>query len=274
MIFTGAVIDEDLSVTDPDFQIASSVLYHQDLERFEENTKLSGNGEPSPLYMFVLHQSRMLAAILDLPGNNPIAMLESISGSSGLEHMRSIALQVIDKKPMKLRFTLDRGGVLRCTSADLGQDIPRLRSMDYFPSTLPNPDQIKEDSITWLVGICPVVTEAGFTTRHKTNMRKHYESAYENAPGAEGSYRMEVLIWNVQDQVMEGCLTTPYFWREGRWITPHAECGGNLGTTRKWALDRGLTSEGVVMRDEIRVGEIVVLSNGVRGFGFGKIVKI
>lgn len=68
---------------------------------------------------------------------------------------------------------------------------------------------------------------------------------------------------------MEGTLTTPYFFRDGRWITPAEECGGNRGTTRRWALDAGLCEEGVLRRESVREGEVVWLSNGVRGFGWG-----
>lgn len=68
---------------------------------------------------------------------------------------------------------------------------------------------------------------------------------------------------------MEGTLTTPYFFREGRWITPAEGCGGNRGTTRRWALDAGLCEEGVLRRESVREGEVVWLSNGVRGFGWG-----
>lgn len=42
-----------------------------------------------------------------------------------------------------------------------------------------------------------------------------------------------------------------------------------MGTTRRYALEQGLCEEGIVMKDSIKVGEKVVLSNGVRGFGWG-----
>lgn len=68
---------------------------------------------------------------------------------------------------------------------------------------------------------------------------------------------------------MEGSITTPYFFRAGEWITPSAQCGGNLGTTRRYALEAGLSKDGVVTRESVQAGEKVVLSNGVRGFGWG-----
>ena len=74
---------------------------------------------------------------------------------------------------------------------------------------------------------------------------------------------------NTRDEIMEGSKTTPYFLRDNKWITPARECGGNLGTTRRWALEKGLCEEGVVKADSVKENEIVVLSNGVRGFQAG-----
>ena len=68
---------------------------------------------------------------------------------------------------------------------------------------------------------------------------------------------------------MEGTITTPYLLRAGEWITPSAQCGGNLGTTRRYALEAGLCKESIVMRESVQAGEKVVLSNGVRGYGWG-----
>lgn len=70
---------------------------------------------------------------------------------------------------------------------------------------------------------------------------------------------------------MEGSITTPYFWRGERWVTPSADSGGNLGTTRRWALERGLCAEGKIGRESVVVGETVWLSNGASGWGWGKI---
>ena len=79
----------------------------------------------------------------------------------------------------------------------------------------------------------------------------------------------EVLIVNDDGQIMEGCRFTPYFRRGSKWVTPAAESGGNLGTTRRWALEKGLCEEGVVTVGSVRYGEMVVLSNGAKGFQTG-----
>ena len=81
----------------------------------------------------------------------------------------------------------------------------------------------------------------------------------------------EVLIVNdsKEEEFMEGCKFTPYFKRDNKWITPKASCGGNLGTTRRWAVENGLCELGVVKLSSVKRGEIIVLSNGVKGFQAG-----
>ena len=79
----------------------------------------------------------------------------------------------------------------------------------------------------------------------------------------------EVLLHNSLLEISEGSLTTPYFFRDGEWLTPEVRCGGNQGTTRRWALDHKLCKEGIVTKASVRLGEMVWLSNGVRGWGWG-----
>lgn len=73
---------------------------------------------------------------------------------------------------------------------------------------------------------------------------------------------------------MEGTFTSLYFWRkdEGGWITPTLEAGGCEATVRKWLVDKGLAKEAVVKVGEVRRGEWVVMSNGVRGVWGGWVV--
>ena len=73
---------------------------------------------------------------------------------------------------------------------------------------------------------------------------------------------------------MEGTITTPYFYRDSGWLTPSEACGGHLGVTRRWALANQLAKEGIVLAKEVQIGETVILSNGVRGFGWGKVEKL
>ncbi len=76
---------------------------------------------------------------------------------------------------------------------------------------------------------------------------------------------------NHENEVMEGSITTPYFWRRGRWVTPPESAGGNIGTTRRYALEAELCVEETVRKDSVADGEAIWLSNGARGWGWGKV---
>lgn len=82
----------------------------------------------------------------------------------------------------------------------------------------------------------------------------------------------EVLLFNKENQIMDGSITTPYFFRKGQWVTPHADCGGQQGTTRRWALDQNLCVAGFIEKRSLRHNEIIWLSNGVKGFFTARIV--
>lgn len=76
----------------------------------------------------------------------------------------------------------------------------------------------------------------------------------------------EVLMYNAEAEVLDGSNSTPYFHRQGKWVTPVSSSGGLQGVTRRWALEKGLCVEGVVATDSLEDGEVVWFSNGVRGF--------
>jgi branched-subunit amino acid aminotransferase/4-amino-4-deoxychorismate lyase len=71
---------------------------------------------------------------------------------------------------------------------------------------------------------------------------------------------------------MDGSLTNVYFYRNGRWVTPPLSSGGQAGTARRWMLEKGMVFEMVVTKDEIVTGEVVLLSNSVRGILAARVV--
>ena len=129
---------------------------------------------------------------------------------------------------------------------------------------------------TFDVFVSPIPTTPSLFTSHKTTNRAQYDqvrslipvtSKYSN--GQRSTRFAEILLINRDGEIMEGSITTPYFLRAGEWITPSAQCGGSLGTTRRYALEAGLCKESIVMKESVQAGEKVVLSNGVRGYGWG-----
>ncbi|KAF2503123.1 hypothetical protein BU16DRAFT_569050 [Lophium mytilinum] len=72
----------------------------------------------------------------------------------------------------------------------------------------------------------------------------------------------------------EGELRTPFPGRWGHSVrSAKVGSGGQRGTTRRWALGKGLCMEEPVLAETVQVGEGVWVSNGVRGFGFGRVVE-
>jgi len=115
----------------------------------------------------------------------------------------------------------------------------------------------------------------------KTTRRPMYDTARERMPQileslgqdpAQNSNN-EVLLYNEQGDIIEGSVTNVYFWRNDTWTTPFVgpDHGGLEGTARKWAISKGLCKEGRIPKDSIQNGELVWISNGVRGFLPGNI---
>ena len=141
-----------------------------------------------------------------------------------------------------------------------------------FPTSLP---VVPITEPSWSLRLFPEPVEPSLYTSHKTTNRVVYDDARNSllsakVPGHE-SLLQEILIMNSSREIMEGSLTTPYFFRRGKWITPAVSCGGNIGTTRRWALEHDICVEGFIKDEELKEGEVVWMSNGVRGWGWGKL---
>lgn len=71
----------------------------------------------------------------------------------------------------------------------------------------------------------------------------------------------------------EGELREPF---KGRWghslRSAKVGAGGQRGTSRRWALGKGFCMEEPVGVETVEVGEGCWVSNGVRGFAFGRVV--
>ncbi|KZM19024.1 Aminodeoxychorismate lyase [Ascochyta rabiei] len=184
------------------------------------------------------------------------------------------------------------------------------------PSSTPPPPE-------WKLRLDTAPTPSSPYTLLKTTERTAYDQSRARAlpENKESSVHREVILFNTVREATEGTLTSLYFFRGGRWVTPpvgvpsaftasgassgeaddgnrHGDAnadegelrkpfagrwghslrsakvgaGGQRGTSRRWALGKGYCMEETVELGTIEVGEGVWLSNGVRGFGFGRVV--
>lgn len=72
---------------------------------------------------------------------------------------------------------------------------------------------------------------------------------------------------------MEGSRTNLCFYRGGRWITPSEETGCLKGTERRWLLERGMVEVEDIMVEDVVDGDVVLLSNGLRGIWAGTVCR-
>ncbi|KAK5120724.1 hypothetical protein LTR85_006082 [Meristemomyces frigidus] len=122
------------------------------------------------------------------------------------------------------------------------------------------------ESAYWVVTLDNVATEASAVTMYKTNDRSPYDRARATAGIKSYAETKEVLLFNTDDEILDGSISTPYFCRDGRWITPASASGGLQGTTRRWALENGLCVEETIKKPELVDGELMWLSNAARGY--------
>lgn len=95
-------------------------------------------------------------------------------------------------------------------------------------------------SQAWNVLPDTVRTKPSPYTSYKTTSRDMYTAARERVGIKDMAEKKEVLIVSERDgEIMEGSLTSVFFWREGKWRTPPVSSGGQVGTTRRWALEKG-----------------------------------
>lgn len=256
------------------FEVTTSLRNDLLLKTMATEAHVYDVSTPSQFYMLSRHRDRMLAAAKAFDWSET-----SRKKTADLEvHIRAhLVSEYGDEEfgdPLKVRVTLSSDGILNVTSTKVAavlyhtlfpksfSDLISISNVGYFP--------------TFRIYVSPVPVVASPFTRYKTTNRTHYDGVrFKTMPlvrhrGDDLDHLpIEILLTNSSGEIMEGTFTTPYFKRGGLWVTPCAECGGNLGTTRQYALDQSLCREGVVERASIVTGEKVVLSNGVRGFGWG-----
>lgn len=200
----------------------------------------------SPFYMLDFHRDRMLRAALHWQWKPAVDVL---SGDKALQDLATAAESFIGSSqttPLRFKILLSRDGALEFER--YGAAPTPLENL--FPRRLPAPGAKSAEgdpSITqrYTLLLDPAATTKSEYTHYKTTRRHMYDTARDRAGLAPPDHK-EVLVVNEANEVMEGTLTTPFFWRGGRWVTPPVaprfqggqDSGGQDGTTRRWAIER------------------------------------
>ncbi|QDS70955.1 hypothetical protein FKW77_007111 [Venturia effusa] len=300
------------TINAPTFELFTSLRYDPILRTSDANSAFS-DGTESSLYMRSLHQCRLLEAAQEF-GFECCEALEFLGDGQRFEKYIVEEIEKWKTKdeardsssPLRVKFVVDRQG---SKSVELSV-VPKVSLEVLFPSTLNLPVKEKEEPSrtfqpspltggalnmgptdfqpvpntkphstlkpTYSILLDSQATPVDSHTIYKTTHRPHYDSSRARILGKDPNATLaeEVLLYNASRQIMEGSLTTPYFYRQGRWVTPPVwddDHGGQRGTTRRYAIERKLCEVEAVPVDSLVDGEEVWISNGVRGFGWGYI---
>jgi len=282
-----------MAMRQPDFQLFSSLRFDVLLLESSANSALCTF--PSPFFMLLYHRDRMLEAANHFGWS---VAAERINGPQGLQHLLQKLEASVDPKsrtPLRVRTVLHHDGNITVET----NETPAVPLANLFPSHIPPPaPKMEVSSLTggammlgegdslqtraqpgnplqiqpWIVMVDPEKTKPSPFTTYKTTCRDMYVGARARAGIESMTEPKEVLIISDTDsEIMEGSLTSVFFWRGGRWVTPPVSSGGQAGTTRRWLLEKGLCDEEVVHSDSLVDEEECWISNGVRGLIWGKI---
>ncbi|KKA29395.1 hypothetical protein TD95_003862 [Thielaviopsis punctulata] len=265
-----------------DFNLFTSLRYDPLLQSAFHNPSFPhsayNHSYRSPFYMLDFHRDRILRAAHHWSWAPAIALL---SGPTGLAALSSFILADIhaaakDHQPQAVRLIVAPDGSL----STVLRDVPPAALEDLYPRIPAAPPPSAAPSRCWTAFVDSEITPDTPFTHYKTTKRDMYNAARERRALVIGDDR-EVLLVNPRGEIMEGSTTTPFFWRGDKWVTPPIPSeygggkgsGGQDGTSRRWALEYGFAVEEIVPADSITDGEVIWLSNGVRGFFQAKIKR-
>ena len=209
----------------------------------------------SALYMLDYHRDRMLRAASHWGWD---AAVETLKGFPGLIMLESYILSNIDgdqPPPSRVRVAITRDGELSITSGP----VPETTLANLFPKALAAPESTPSSGLAengpskspgYEILVDSPKTARSEYTHFKTTNRAVYDGARQRAQIGLPDKKEVLIISEADGAVMEGSTTTPYFWREGRWVTPAVSkeyslengSGGQSGTSRRWALERCVIS--------------------------------
>lgn len=250
--------------------VYASLLYDPALVHSPENTKASFK-RPCPFYLLE-HQWTRLGVANWSKSRAP----NSHGSPSRFLHGLLCAVKAYQRSHSDLpRSARLRVRVRSHASGQMTTHItipaPRPIPSALFPPTFGLPDRLPKTEWTIILDTQP--TEIAESTMYKTSDRYPYARARASAAVADPAVlKREVMLYNTDGEILDTTSSTPYFFRDGRWVAPASASGGLQGTTRRWALEYGVVDEGVVRKDGLKVGEIVWLSNGLWGFFYARVV--
>ncbi|KAH7105176.1 aminotransferase class IV-domain-containing protein [Auriculariales sp. MPI-PUGE-AT-0066] len=242
--------------SDVEFSLITTIRYDPEL-------KVVCWNDASPWQLFPFHLERLRDSASRIGWD---VAYHALSGEDGETLFRSVCIEAVTKHqtteddPVAVRVLLDKGGNLSTTTFSYER---RLHDPISLWHMNPLTDPIPHPTALFQILLDTEQTLSSVFTCNKTSHRVHYESARRRAGILDRRDQKEVLLFNEHDEVTECSITNVYFWRDESWITPRTRSGCLPGVARRWALEHGHAKEGVIRREDVQDGELVLISNGL-----------
>ncbi len=99
---------------------------------------------------------------------------------------------------------------------------------------------------------------------HKTTAREFYDHEFMTAKeqGAD-----EVIFTNEKGFVTEGAISNIFLKKDGKWFTPHQDCGLLNGIMRAKLIEKLHAKEDFLTVDNLKNADEIIICNAVRGIG-------
>lgn len=170
---------------------------------------------------------------------------------------------------VQIRITISELGVIKIAISP----IPHI-SHSLISAAIINP--ISDNVQTVLsIHLDSEPTPSGNFTRTKTTNRLHYDAARvrANLPPVGIPTSSDVLLYNSENLLTETSIRNFALFRSGRWVTPSLDTGCLPGIMRRLLIEQSLVAEGLISKDEVTPGEVVLLFNGVEGCRLGRVAS-
>jgi 4-amino-4-deoxychorismate lyase len=221
----------------------------------------------SDFYLLQFHQDKIMNAAKHFDW--PTQVIERYSGDRGLQvWFAKLLLHVHEDRihdgPLQIVVSLAKNGNLDISS------LPALMPGLLFPTQLlvtkGRPTLKAFGNRYERIPIRVLVDDQAPKSCRSLRSSSARSSNFENASTIE-----ERLVVNQYGEITEGQFTTPYFLRNGVWVTPAFSGSVAESVTRRYALEHGLCKEGIILKSSLRQDDPCWLSDGVRGFFRGTI---
>ncbi|SCV02474.1 LAME_0H01332g1_1 [Lachancea meyersii CBS 8951] len=182
-----------------------------------------------------------------------------------------------DETCYKMRVLVSHTGKMRIEAHELPSNPNRFSTpSQYFLNTILGGLLDKSNDAVWDVFIdTQAMTASPFTT-FKTTRRDHYNAARSRMEEMRSTIvnsgaRSEILVYNNAFELMEGSITSVAVLQEKPeavsffYQTPYLSTGCLCGVMRYYLVSKNLINEGQIDVRDLRVGDTVLLFNGVMG---------